>query len=113
MLVGIGDTIVAEDWAEKEYPFPSKPALKGLSEVEALFEREEYREAKRAVLQKRDNRAGLYAIYLGARRCRLRGADEGWVEWLSMITVPAAEDDQGEASEAVEPGEAAGPPSAA
>ena len=50
VLVGIGDTIRATAWAEKEYPFPPKPDLSAdLTEAELEFNREEYRDAKFAV----------------------------------------------------------------
>jgi len=109
VLVGIGDAIRATDWAEKEYPYPPRPDLKdGLTIDEHDFNREEYREAKAAVDETREARAGLYAVFLGAERGKLRGSEAGWLEWLSMVTVP--DDDEPE-TEAAATGESAGPPS--
>ena len=110
VLVGIGDTIRATDWAEKEYPFPPKPDLhEGLSLAEIEFNREDYREAKFAVNATREHRAGLYAVYLGAARGKLRGTELGWQEWLDVVTMP---DDDDEA-EAPAEGESQGPSSEA
>ena len=113
VLVGIGDTIRATAWAEKEYPFPPKPDLSAdLTEAQLEFNREEYREQKFAVMQQRENHGGLYAVYLGARRGNLRGAGEGdWVDWLSMVTMPDDEDDEPATETAV--GESNGPSSEA
>ena len=109
VLLGIGDTIVATAWAEKQYPYPPKPDLKeGLSLAEIDFNREEYREAKAAVEETRDNTAGLYAVFLAAQRGKLRGSEIGWVEWLSMVTMP---DDDTDKVEDPAVGESAGPPS--
>lgn len=109
VLVGIGDAIRATDWAEKEYPYPPRPDLKdGLTIDEHDFNREEYREAKAVVDQTREARAGLYAVFLGAERGKLRGSEAGWLDWLSMVTVP--DDDEPE-TEAAATGESAGPPS--
>jgi hypothetical protein len=109
VLLGIGDTIRATDWAEKEYPYPPKPDLKeGLSLAESDFNRDEYREAKAAVDEIRDNRAGLYAVFLAAQRGKLRGSEAGWLEWLSMVTMP---DDSADEVEDPAEGESAGPPS--
>lgn len=107
VLVGIGAAIQATDWAEKEYPYPPKPDLGAdLSLVESDFNLEEYRAEKRAVDEMRESRASLYAVFLGAERSKLRGAEAGWLEWLSMVTVP--DDDEPE-PEAPPVGEAAGP----
>jgi hypothetical protein len=109
VLLGIGDTIRATDWAEKQYPYPPKPDLKeGLSLAESDFNREEYREAKAAVDELRDNRAGLYAVFLAAQRGKLRGSEAGWQEWLDMVTMP---DDDTDVAEDPAVGESAGPPS--
>jgi hypothetical protein len=111
VLVGIGDTIRATDWAEKEYPYPPKPVLTAdLTEAELEFNRDEYRDAKFAVDQTREHRSGLYAVYLGALRGRMRGSEEGWVEWLSLVSMPTDEPDE---AEAPDQGESAGPPSEA
>lgn len=109
VLVGIGDTIVATDWAEEEYPFPPKPVLKGLEPAEAEFEKELFRDAVARVDVKREDRSGLYACYLGALRGKLRGSELGWVEWLQMVTIP--QDDEAEPDEDREPGESDGPSS--
>jgi len=109
VLVGIGAGIQAIDWAEKQHPYPPKPDLKeGLSLAESEFNIEEYRAEKRAVDETREARAGLYAVFLGAERAKMRGTEAGWLEWLSMVTVPDEDEDEAEAPTA---GEAAGPPS--
>lgn len=109
VLVGIGAAIQATDWAEKQHPYPPRPDLaEGLSAAEVEFNIEEYRAEKRAVDETREARASLYAVFLGAERGKLRGTEAGWLEWLSMVTVPDDEDDQDEAEAAVV-GEAAGP----
>ena len=110
VLVGIGDTIVATDWAEEEYPFPSKPVLRGLEPAEAEFEKELFRDAVARIDVKREDRSGLYACYLGALRGKLRGSELGWVEWLQMVTIPQDEE-AGEPDEDREPGESDGPSS--
>jgi hypothetical protein len=112
VLVGIGDTIRATDWAEKEYPFPPKPDLhEGLSLAECDFNREVYRDAKFAVDKTREFRSGLYAVYLGAERGKLRGTEEGWLGWLSSVTMP--DDDDDDEAEAPAEGESQGPSSEA
>jgi hypothetical protein len=113
VLVGIGDTVRATDWADKEYPYPAKPDLKeGLSLAESDFNREEYREEKHAVDEKRDGRAGLYAVFLGAQRGKLRGTETGdWIEWLSLVTMPEDEDAASDEAEAPAAGESDGPQS--
>lgn len=113
VLIGIGDAIRATDWAEKEYPYPPRPDLKdGLTIDEHDFNREEYREAKAAVDGTRESRGSLYAVFLGAERGKLRGSEAGWLDWLSMVTVPDPETDDDEPeTEAAATGEAAGPPS--
>lgn len=109
VLVGIGDGLRAMDWADKEYPYPPKPELTAdLTADEIEFNREEYREAKLAVDETREARGGLYAVALGAERGKLRGSEAGWLEWLSLVTVP---DDEDAETEAFAAGEAAGPPS--
>jgi len=111
VLVGVGDTIIAQDWAEAEYPYPPRPVLTGdISPAEIEFNVAEYRDDKARVEAKREERAGLYACFLGAKRGKLRAADEGWMDWLSLVTMPDDEADEAEASAV---GESAGPPSAA
>jgi len=111
VLVGIGAAVQATDWAEKQHPYPPKPDLaEGLSAAQVEFNLEEYREAKRAVDETRESRSSLYAVFLGAERAKLRGTEAGWLEWLSMVTVPDEAEDEGE-TEAPTVGEAARPPS--
>jgi len=108
VLIGIGDTIMATDWAEKEYPYPPRPELgEGLTAAELDFNRDEFRAARAAVDATREHRSGLYAVYLGAKRGKLRGAELGWLEWLSMVTMP----DDAEQAEESAGGESSGPPS--
>ena len=111
VLVGIGDAVRGVDWAAKEYPLPERPAFgSDLTQAEVKFNVAEYRKAKAAVEQMREDRSALYAVFLGAERGKLRGADAGWLDWLSMVTMPddASPDDLAEAPET---GESAGPPS--
>jgi len=109
VLLGIGDTIRATDWAEKEYPYPPKPNLTAdLTADEIEFNRDEYRESKHAVDETRENRSGLYAVFLAAQRGKLRGTELDWVEWLSMVTMP---DDDSDVAEDPAEGESDGPPS--
>lgn len=77
VLVSIGDTVRAQDWAKTEYPDD---------------------------LKLQDERAGLYAVYLGAKRAGLEGTKDGWLEWLDIVTIP---DDEAEekSEEKSEPGE--------
>ena len=86
-LVSIGDTVRAQDWAEGQYPDNPRKA---------------------------EERAGLYACFLGAKRKGLPGTDGDYLEWLDQVTMPddEAEDteDTEEASEP-EPGEGEQPPS--
>lgn len=108
VLVGIGAAIQATDWAEKEYPYPARPDLsESRNAAEVEFNLEEYREEKRAVDEMRESRASMYAVFLGAERGKLRGAEAGWLEWLSAVTVP--DDDEDPEPEAPTVGEAAGP----
>jgi hypothetical protein len=111
VLIGIGDSIRAQDWAKAEYPYPDKPELgEALSGSEIEFNRELWRTERAQVEEEREWRAGLYAVYLGAVRGKLRGSEEGWLEWLSLVTIPDAE---GEADdEESDAGEQSGPPSA-
>lgn len=81
VMVTIGDTVRAQDWARENYPND---------------------------LELQEQRAGLYAVYLGARRQNLPGASGEWLEWLDMVTIP---DDEEEAEEDSTPGECAAPPS--
>lgn len=105
ILVTLGDTIRAENWAEKEYPYPPKPDLSaGLSPDEIDFNREEYREEKSAVDERREWCSGLYAVYLGAKRAGKPGAEGDWLDWLALVTMP---DDEG-GTEASDEGEADG-----
>lgn len=109
VLIGIGDTVVAQDWAEKEYPYPPKPDLSvQLSAAEVKFNIKEYRRAKTDTDAMREWRTGLYAVYLGAKRGGLRGSELGWREWLSLVTMPVDDDDP---AKEPEPGESDGPPS--
>lgn len=114
VLVTIGDSVRGVDWAEKQYPYPTKPDLSaGITALEGEFNRQEYREAKNAIDEKREGHGGLYAIFLGAQRCKLRGSESGdWLEWLSCVTMPDDEDDADDA-EAPAAGEPAGPQSEA
>jgi hypothetical protein len=86
----------------------------GLTEDEIEFNREEYREAKAAVDETREHRSGLYAVFLGAQRGKLRGTETGdWIEWLSLVTMPEDEDAAADAAEAPAAGESDGPQSEA
>jgi hypothetical protein len=108
VLCGLGDMIIAADWAETEYPYPEKPRLvEGMSLAESDFLIEEYRSEKADVDGKREHRSGLYGCYLGAKRMGLRGTELGWEQWLQLVTVPGGddEDDKPEAAE----GESDGP----
>lgn len=127
VLVGIGDTVRATDWADREYPYPPKPDLRGmvigsdgtvlregLTFDEIEFNREEHREEKFAVDEKREGRGGLYAVFLGAQRGKLRGTETGdWIEWLSLVTMPEDEDAAADDAEAPAAGESDGPQSEA
>lgn len=107
VLCGLGDMIIAADWAEKEYPYPPKPDLAGKQAIEADFLAHEYRGEKAAIDGKREHRSGLYGCYLGAKRMGLRGTELGWEQWLQLVTVPGGDDgdDKPEAAE----GESDGP----
>ena len=117
VLIGIGDTIRASDWAETEVALPAKPDLSdGLSAAELEFNRDEYRDAKIEAEEKREHLAGLYAVWLGAERAKLRGSEQGWLDWLCMVTIPRGfgDDDSDDASDQGSgPGESAGLPSGA
>lgn len=109
VLLGLGDSIRAEDWAKNQYPYPPKPALgEGLTVDEVDFNRELWRTERAEVDENRAWRAGLYAVYLAAQRSKLRGTEEGWVEWLSLVSIPEAEGKAEE--EAPDAGESDGPP---
>lgn len=114
VLVGIGDSIRATEWAEKEYPYPEKPDLSGagLSSAEIDFRIAEYRQAKYDIDAKREWRSGLYAVYLGAKRAGLRGSELGWLDWLSLVTMPQDEDAAVADTEEPAAGESDAPPSA-
>lgn len=116
VLIGIGDTIVASRWARDEVADPERPDLsEGLSAAELEFNRDEYRDAKLAAEEERENLAGLYAIFLGAERARLRGTELGWLEWLRMVTIPrsSGDDDAPAGDDRPGPGESSGLPSGA
>lgn len=112
VLVTIGDSIRATEWAETEYPYPDRPDLStaGLSPAEIDFRIAEYRQAKYDMDEKREWRSGLYAVYLGAKRAALRGSELGWIEWLSLVTMP--QDDDAAPAEESAAGESEAPPSA-
>lgn len=113
VLVSIGDSIRATEWAEKEYPYPEKPDLSGagLSASEIDFRITEYRQAKWDIDAKREWRSGLYAVHLGAKRAGLRGSELSWVDWLSLVTMPQDDDTAAPVAE-LAPGESDAPPSA-
>jgi len=82
VLVTLGDTVRAQDWAEKEY--------------------------KDASQRRKDERAGFYAVYLAAKRQHLKDTGLDWLEWLDRVTI----EDDGEEHTETEPGESDGPQSA-
>ena len=91
VLVGIGDTIVATEWAERSTRSRRSPTLKpASSRPRPSSASKEYRQDAVARIDvKREDRSGLYACYLGAQRGKLRGTELGWVEWLSAGDDPA------------------------
>lgn len=110
VLVGIGDALVAAEWAKAQVPLPPKPELAGKDALEAEFLIEEYRAEKAEVEAERQHVAGLYACYLGAQRSHLRDADHDHLYWLQRITIP---DDESPAAEESAEGESSRPSSAA
>jgi hypothetical protein len=110
VLVGIGDALVAAEWAKQQIPLPAKPELAGKEQIEAEFLIEEYRAEKADVEAERQHIAGLYACYLGAQRSHLRDTDHDHVYWLQRVTIP---DDEGPEVEESAEGESARPSSAA
>ncbi|MDI9598685.1 MAG: hypothetical protein QM323_04190 [Acidobacteriota bacterium] len=115
VLVGIGDALVAAEWAKEQVPLPAKPELAGREPVEAEFLIEEYRAEKAEIEAERQHIAGLYACFLGAQRAHLPDTDHDHLYWLQRVTIP--DDSAGEASPAAdeEPaeGESVRPSSAA
>jgi hypothetical protein len=111
VLVGIGDALVAAEWAKKQIPPPAKPNLADKGQIEAEFLIEEYRTEKAEAELEQNHIAGLYACYLGAQRAHLRDTDHDHVYWLQRVTIP----DDADASAAGEPaeGESERPSSAA
>jgi len=81
LVVTLGDSIRGQDWARKEY-------------------------ADDAGLQ--EERGGMYAIYLAAKRAGAPHTGGTWLDWLDFVTVPDAEEDK---PEAPAEGESDGPPS--
>ena len=111
VLIGLGDSIRAAEWAEAEYPYPAKPELPAdLSPAEVDFRIAEFRRERLEVDAKRDWRSGLYAVFLGAQRAKLRGSELGWLEWLSLVTIP--QDDEPAPAEEPSAGESDAPQSA-
>lgn len=111
VLVGIGDALVAAEWAKQQVPLPAKPELAGKEQIEAEFLIEEYRAEKADVEAERQHLAGLYACYLGAQRSHLRDTDHDHVYWLQRVTIP--DDASPAADEESAEGESARPSSAA
>ncbi len=73
------------------------PVTLSLAEVD--FRIAEYRRERLAVDTKREWRSGLYAVFLGAQRAGLRGSELGWLEWLSLVTIPQDDEPAGEDEE--------------
>lgn len=111
VLVGIGDALVAAEWAKTQIPYPAKPELAGKEQVEAEFLIEEYRAEKADVELERQHVAGLYACFLGAQRSHLRDTDHDHLYWLQRVTIPDTSGDP--AAEEPAEGESARPSSAA
>jgi hypothetical protein len=82
LVVTIGDSVRGQDWARSEYP---------------------------DAIEMQEQRGGLYAIYLAAKRLRAPHTEGDWMAWLDFIVPPTGEDEV----EQQGVGEAAGPPSAA
>jgi hypothetical protein len=99
VLVGVGDAVIAAEWAKEQYPYPEQPDLAGKSQIEATFIVEEYRFAKAEVELEREHYAGLYACFLGAQRAKLRETDHDWLYWLQRVTIPDDSSDDGEPAE--------------
>jgi hypothetical protein len=111
VLIGLGDSIRAAEWAEAEYPYPAKPDLPAdLSPAEVDFRIAEFRRERLEVDAKREWRSGLYAVFLAAQRAKLRGSELGWLEWLSLVTIP--QDDEPAPTEEPSAGESNAPQSA-
>lgn len=83
VLITIGDSLRAQDWAEGEYPDDVK---------------------------KQDTRGGLYAVFLAAKRAKLPHTDGEWMDWMDRVTIPEDEADTTE-DEHLEPGESQEPSS--
>jgi len=113
VLVGIGDALVAAEWAKTQIPAPERPELAGKEQIEAEFLIEEYRAEKADVELERQHVAGLYACYLGAQRSHLRDTDHDYLYWLQRVTIPDTDDDGSPAAEESAEGESARPSSAA
>lgn len=110
LLVTLGDSLQAQQWAKKEYPFPPAPRFtQDTVPAQADFDLAEYREAKAEVREQRDNMAGLYSFYLAARRAHEPAADGEFMEFMSAMTMP--EDETAEDEPTPEPGESLAPPS--
>ncbi len=100
VLVGIGDALVAAEWAKEQIALPAKPELAGKDLLEAEFLIEEYRAEKAEVELERQHVAGLYACFLGAQRAHLPGSDHDYLYWLQRVTIP--DDGAGDASPAAD-----------
>ena len=83
IVVTLGDSIRAQDWARSEYP-----------DDEAL----------------RAERSGMYGVFLAARRSGEPHTNGTWVDWLDLVTLP--DDDEDEDAAGAE-GDSDGPPSEA
>lgn len=82
ILITIGDSIRAQDWARGEYQDD---------------------------ITLQEQRAGMYACFLGAKRGNLPHTDGDWLAWLDVVTMPDVDVEEGDEQE---PGEAEGPQSA-
>lgn len=111
VLVGVGDAVIAAEWAKKQYPYPEQPDLAGKSQIEATFIVEEFRAAKAEIELEREHYAGLYACFLGAQRAKLRETDHDWIYWLQRVTIPEdaepADDEESAEGESDRPSSAA------
>ena len=83
IVVTLGDSIRGQDWARTEYP-----------DNEGLQE----------------ERGGMHAVYLAAKRVSAPHTSGMWLDWLDFVTIPDDEDDK---SEALAEGESDGPSSEA
>lgn len=113
VLVGIGDALIAAEWAKEQIPFPDKPELAGKDPVEAQFLIEEYRFEKADIENERQHIAGLYACYLGAQRSHLRDTDHDHLYWLQRVTIPDTDESESPEAEESAEGESERPSSAA